>query len=91
MEDEIPHGMAVEIERFEEKKDITIIEAIIVVEQERHKGIVIGKGGKMIKQIGQKAREFAEELLGGKVLLKIFVKVDKDWRNSDNSLKKLGY
>lgn len=91
LEDEIPHGMAVEIERFEEKKDITIIEAIIVVEQERHKGIVIGKGGKMIKQIGQKAREFAEELLGGKVLLKIFVKVDKDWRNSDNSLKKLGY
>lgn len=91
LEDEIPHGMAVEIERFEEKKNITIIEAIIVVEQERHKGIVIGKGGKMIKQIGQKAREFAEELLGGKVLLKIFVKVDKDWRNSDNSLKKLGY
>lgn len=91
LEDEIPHGMAVEIERFEEKKDITIIEAIIVVEQERHKGIVIGKGGKMIKQIGQKAREFAEELLNGKVLLKIFVKVDKDWRNSDNSLKKLGY
>ena len=91
LEDEIPHGIAVEIERFEEKENLTIIEAVLVVEQERHKGIVIGKGGKTLKIIGQKAREFAEELLGQKVLLKIFVKVDKDWRNSDNSLKKFGY
>ena len=91
LEDEIPHGIAVEIERFEEKENLTIIEAVLVVEQERHKGIVIGKGGKTLKIIGQKAREFAEELLGNKVLLKIFVKVDKDWRNSDNSLKKFGY
>lgn len=91
LEDEIPHGIAVEIERFEEKENLTIIEAVLVVEEERHKGIVIGKGGKTLKIIGQKAREFAEELLGSKVLLKIFVKVDKDWRNSDNSLKKFGY
>ena len=91
LEDEIPHGIAVEIERFDEKENITIIEAVLVVEEERHKGIVIGKGGKTLKIIGQKAREFAEELLGNKVLLKIFVKVDKDWRNSDNSLKKFGY
>ncbi len=91
LEDEIPHGIAVEIERFEEKENLTIIEAVLVVEEERHKGIVIGKGGKTLKIIGQKAREFAEELLGNKVLLKIFVKVDKDWRNSDNSLKKFGY
>ena len=91
LEDEIPHGIAVEIERFDEKENITIIEAVLVVEEERHKGIVIGKGGKTLKIIGQKTREFAEELLGNKVLLKIFVKVDKDWRNSDNSLKKFGY
>ena len=91
LEDEIPHGIAVEIERFEEKENLTIIEAVLVVEEERHKGIVIGKGGKTLKIIGQTTREFAEELLGQKVLLKIFVKVDKDWRNSDNSLKKFGY
>ena len=91
LEDEIPHGIAVEIERFEEKENITIIEVVLVVEEERHKGIVIGKGGKTLKIIGQTTREFAEELLGQKVLLKIFVKVDKDWRNSDNSLKKFGY
>ena len=91
LEDEIPHGIAVEIERFDEKENITIIEAVLVVEEERHKGIVIGKGGKTLKIIGQKTREFDEELLGQKVVLKIFVKVDKDWRNSDNSLKKFGY
>lgn len=91
LEDEIPHGIAVEIERFDEKENITIIEVVLVVEEERHKGIVIGKGGKTLKIIGQTTREFAEELLGQKVLLKIFVKVDKDWRNSDNSLKKFGY
>lgn len=91
LSDEIPHGMAVVIERFEEKPELVVIEAIVVVEKERHKAIVIGKGGKTIKQIGQNSRSFAEELLGKKVLLKIFVKVVDDWRNKENNLKQFGY
>ncbi len=91
LSDEIPHGIAVVIERFEEKPDIIVIEAALIVEKERHKGIVIGKMGKTLKQIGQNARNFAQDLLGKKVLLKIFVKVDNDWRNKENSLKQLGY
>lgn len=91
LSDEIPHGIAVVIERFEEKPDIVVIDATLIVEKERHKGIVIGKMGKTLKQIGQNARSFAQELLGKKVLLKIFVKVDEDWRNKENSLKQFGY
>ena len=91
LSDEIPHGMAVVIERFEEKPELVVIEAMVVVEKERHKAIVIGKGGKTIKQIGQNSRSFAEELLGKKVLLKIFVKVVDDWRNKENNLKQFGY
>ena len=89
--DEIPHGIAVVIEKFDEKSNIVVIEATIVVEQERHKGIVIGKGGLMLKSIGQQARAFAEQLLDQKVLLKLFVKVDKAWRNKDKSIKDFGY
>jgi len=88
---EIPHGIAVEITRFDEKKDITIIEANIVCEAERHKGIIIGKGGKNLKLIGQKVRQYAESLLDGKVLLKIFVKVEEGWRDNPNKLKGLGF
>ena len=91
LNDEIPHGIAVVIEKFDEKSEIVVIEAAIIVEQERHKGIVIGKGGQMLKKIGQQTRAFAEELLDQKVLLKLFVKVDKDWRNKDKSLKDFGY
>ena len=91
LNDEIPHGIAVVIDKFDEKENIVIIEGTIVVEQERHKGIVIGKGGNVLKKIGQESRKFAEELLGNKVLLKLFVKVDKDWRNKDKSLKDFGY
>lgn len=91
LSDEIPHGIAVVIERFEEKPDIVVIDSTLIVEKERHKGIVIGKMGKTLKQIGQNARSFAQELLGKKVLLKIFVKVDEDWRNKENSLKQFGY
>lgn len=78
---EVPHGVCVQIEKFEEKESLTIIEANLVCEQERHKGIILGKGGETIKKIGQTAREYAEDLLGTKVLLKLFVKVDKDWRD----------
>lgn len=88
---EIPHGIAVEIIRFDEGEKIITIEADIVCEQERHKGIVIGKGGKNLKYIGQKVREFAEDLLGQKVMLTLYVRVEKDWRNKPNKLKNLGY
>lgn len=91
LKDELPHGIAIAIEKFEEKPNITIIESQIICENERHKGIIIGKGGNTLKAIGSQARVYAEELLGTKVLLKIFVKVDKDWRNKDASLNKLGY
>ena len=91
LKDELPHGIAIVIEKFEEKPNITIIESQIICENERHKGIIIGKGGNTLKAIGSQARVYAEELLGTKVLLKIFVKVDKDWRNKDASLNKLGY
>ena len=91
LKDELPHGIAIDIERFDEKPNITIIEGQIICENERHKGIIIGKGGSVLKKIGSQTREFAENLLGTKVLLKLFVKVEKDWRNKDTSLNKLGY
>lgn len=78
---EVPHGICVQIEKFEEKENLTIIEANLICEQERHKGIILGKGGETIKKIGQTAREYAEDLLDTKVFLKLFVKVDKDWRD----------
>lgn len=83
---EVPHGICVQIERFEEKENITIIEANLICEQERHKAIILGKGGEKIKQIGQVAREYAEELLETKVLLKLFVKVDKNWRDRQDKV-----
>lgn len=88
---EVPHGIAISISRFEEKPTITVIDADIICEEERHKGIVIGKGGANLKKIGERGRTYAEELLGGKVLLKLFVKVEKDWRNNPNKLKNLGF
>lgn len=86
---EVPHGIAIETERFDEKNDIVIIEANIICERDSHKGIIIGKGGKNLKIIGQKSREYAEELLDKQVLLKLFVKVDKDWR--DRNYSNYGY
>lgn len=90
-EDEIPHGIAVEVVRFDEKEELVVIEADIVCEHERHKGIIIGKGGKNLKLIGQKTRAYAEEILGKKVMLKTFVRVEENWRNAENKLKNLGY
>ena len=91
LEREIPHGVAVEIIRFFEEEDIVYIDADIVCEQESHKGIIIGKGGSLIKKIGINVRTFAEELLGKKLMLKLFVKVEKDWRNKPQKIKNLGY
>lgn len=88
---EIPHGIAVEIIRFNETENIVGIDADIVCEQERHKGMIIGKGGTVLKKIGSEARAHAEQLLGKKVVLKLFVKVETDWRNKPQKIKNLGY
>ena len=78
---EVPHGICVVFVLFEEKPNIVVIEALVICEEERHKSIILGKGGETIKKIGQAARVYAEELLATKVLLKLFVKTDKNWRD----------
>ena len=83
LDKEIPHGVAVEIVNFEEMTDIVKIEAEIICEREQHKGIIIGKNGSILKKLGQETREYIENLLEKKCMLKLFVKVDKDWRNKN--------
>lgn len=94
MQDEIPHGTAVDIESFHSrmKGDVEIIDigAVIVCERDSHKGMIIGKGGERLKQIGTMARKDMEELLGVKVNLKIFVKVKEDWRNQERFIMDMG-
>ena len=87
---EVPHGIFVEIESYEEKPDITEIGAVICCERTSHKSIIIGKGGKL-KGVGKSAREEIELLLGTKVFLSLWVKVKEHWRNSDRVIKNLGY
>ncbi|MDE6015487.1 MAG: GTPase Era [Acetatifactor sp.] len=91
LEEEIPHGIAVSVESMKEKGNICHIEATIVCERESHKGIIIGKGGQMLKKIGSKARPDIEDLLEMQVNLQLWVKVKKDWRDSDFLLKNFGY
>lgn len=94
LEKEIPHGIAVVIERMEYRKDkkgIYDIEATIICERDSHKGIIIGKGGAMLKKIGSLARPEIEEMLEAKVNLKLWVKVRKDWRDSELLIKNFGY
>ena len=93
LDDEIPHGIAVYIDRMKERKgaDIIDIDATIVCERESHKGIIIGKGGAMLKKIGSNARYEIERLLDAKVNLKLWVKVKKDWRDSEFLMKNFGY
>lgn len=91
LEDEIPHGVAVSIESMKEEGKICHMEATIVCERESHKGIIIGKGGKMLKKIGSQARPEIERLLEMQVNLQLWVKVKKDWRDSDFLLKNFGY
>lgn len=91
LEDEIPHGIAVTIESMKEKGKICHIEATIICEKESHKGIVIGKGGAMLKRIGQAARREIENVLEMQVNLQLWVKVKKDWRDSDTLIKNFGY
>lgn len=88
---EIPHGVAVEIIRFYEGDNLVEIDADIICENDRHKGIIIGKGGINLKNMGAKTRECAQNLLGKKVMLKIFVRVENDWRNKPEKVKHLGY
>lgn len=92
LKDEIPHGIAVTVETMKERKNgITDIEATIVCERESHKGIVIGKAGAMLKKIGSSARREIEDLLDTKVNLQLWVKVRKEWRDSDLYMKNYGY
>ncbi|MCH5338314.1 MAG: GTPase Era [Acetatifactor sp.] len=91
LEDEIPHGIAVTIESMQEKGKICHIEATIICERDSHKGIIIGKGGTMLKKIGSTARPEIEKMLEMQVNLKLWVKVKKDWRDSDFLLKNYGY
>lgn len=91
--DEVPYGAAVQIESFEEDpdRDLVVIRAVIHVEREMHKRIVVGKGGSMIRRIGQEARLAIEGLLGVRVFLELFVHVQPGWTGSDRALRELGY
>ena len=90
---EVPHGTAVEIEKMRDRPDGSImdIEATIHCEKESHKGIIIGRGGAMLKKIGSYAREDLEKFLETKINLKLWVKVTPDWRNKTGGLKRFGY
>ena len=90
-QDEIPHSVAIKIEKYEENEDIDKIYATIFCEQKSQKGILIGKGGSLLKLIGTQARVELEEITEKKVFLSLEVKVEKDWRKKDNILKKFGY
>ncbi|MEW9500460.1 GTPase Era [Jeotgalibacillus marinus] len=91
--EEVPHSIAVSIEKInkEEGKELINVMATIIVERDSQKGIVIGKRGAMMKEIGQRAREDIENLLGSKVYLELWVKVQKDWRNKMSNLRDFGF
>ena len=93
LQDEIPHGIAVEVSSMKarQNKYIIDIQATIYCERDSHKGIIIGKQGSMLKKIGANARYEIERLLGSSINLQIWIKVKKDWRDSDFLLKNFGY
>lgn len=93
LNDEIPHGIAVSIEQMKKRKGAKLydIDATIICERESHKGIIIGRQGAMLKKIGSNARYEIERLLDSRVNLKLWVKVKKDWRDSDFMIKNFGY
>ena len=91
LQDEVPHGVAVEIEQYKEEETITRINAVIYCERKSHKGMIIGKGGRKLKGIGKSAREEIEALLGTKVYLELWVKIKENWRDSDIALSNFGY
>ena len=88
---EIPYSTQIEIEQYEDTVHLISIRAVIIVERDSQKGIVIGRGGEMLKKIGRQARIDIQKFLDKKVFLETFVKVDKDWRSSEAKLKKYGY
>jgi GTP-binding protein Era len=91
--EEIPHSIAVVIDKIErqENKDVIHVMATVIVERDSQKGIIIGKKGSMLKEIGQRARVDIENLLGSKVFLELWVKVQKDWRNKMSQLRDFGF
>ena len=93
LSDEVPHGIAVLVEKYTEREgaEIVDIEAVIICEKESHKGIIIGKGGSMLKKIGAASRFEIEHLVDCRVNLKLWVKVRKQWRDSDTQLRSFGY
>ncbi|SFH12457.1 GTP-binding protein Era [Desulfotomaculum arcticum] len=89
---EVPHSVAVVIEEVEQRSEnLVAVSAIIYTERESQKGILIGKGGRMLKEVGKLAREEIEALLGSKIFLELWVKVKKDWRNHDIQMKNFGF
>lgn len=88
---EIPYSVEVEVERFAEEENIININAVINVERDSQKGIIIGKGGKSLKKVGSEARRDLEAFFGKKIFLQLFVKVEKDWRNKESKLRYFGY
>ena len=91
LQEEIPHGIAVAIDRMKMQNKVMHIDATIICERDSHKGIIIGKQGAMLKKIGSNARYELEQMLEQKVNLKLWVKVKKDWRDSDFLVKNFGY
>jgi GTP-binding protein Era len=92
LREEIPYTFAVRVTDWEQRENgVQYIRAELIVERENHKSIVIGKGGRMLKQIGQEARKQLELFLGSKVYLELVVKVMPDWRRNPRALQELGY
>lgn len=93
LEEEIPHGIMVEIEKItqREDKDLLDVYAIIHCEKKSHKGMIIGKNGRMLKVIGQSSRKDIEKLMGSKINLQLWVKITENWREKENKLKYFGY
>lgn len=91
--EEIPHSVAVEIQEMKEREgqDLVYLSAVIYVERDSQKGILVGKGGGLLKEVGKRARQDMERLLGSRVYLELWVKVKKDWRNREKALHNLGY
>ena len=91
LEEELPYSINVVVDEFSERKDLTYVRALIFVERESQKGIVIGSGGKRLRTIGKEARRQIEDLLDDKVYLDLWVKVRTDWRNREKDLQEFGY